>query len=290
VTALVAPAAAPSRIPGAGGVTLVADTWGDAGRAPIVLLHGGGQTRGAWGGAAERLAARGWRVIVPDLRGHGESDWSPDGDYSLERFADDLRALVGALDRPPVLVGASLGGIVSLVAAGEPPRVAPRGIVLVDVAHRPEPVGVSRILAFMRSRPDGFATVEEAAAAVAAYLPHRTAPDSIEGLKRNLRWKDGRWIWHWDPAVLAQFSRPGDRSAGAAKLLAAARAVTAPILLVRGALSDVLTEPIAREFCAAIPSAAYVDVADAGHMVAGDRNDRFVDALVPFLERLRPRG
>jgi pimeloyl-ACP methyl ester carboxylesterase len=270
------------RLPGSRGVTLSVDLWGDPDRPPLVLLHGGGQTRGAWAPAAARLVPQGWHVVVPDLRGHGTSDWSPDGDYSVELCADDLRALAGALRREVVLVGASLGGLCSLLAAGEAPQVQARALVLVDVAHRPEPHGVARIFAFMSGRPEGFATLQEAADAVAAYLPHRQAPESLEGLKRNLRQRDGRWVWHWDPRLVERFAGAANAST-AERNLAAARAATAPILLVRGALSDVLSPEIAREFCALVPGARCVDVAGAGHMVAGDRNDRFVDAIMAFL-------
>jgi pimeloyl-ACP methyl ester carboxylesterase len=278
---------APSlRFTGEGGMRLAADAWGDSDRAPLVLLHGGGQTRGAWAEAAIRLSALGWYVVAPDLRGHGESDWSPAGDYSIDHFAADVRALASSFPRAPVLVGASLGGLSSLLAAGEPPRAAVAALVLVDIAHRPEPIGVSRIIEFMSSRPEGFASVQEAAAAVAAYLPHRNAPENLDGLKRNLRHKNGRWIWHWDPQMLAWFSGPGLIPATAERTLAAARTVDAPLLVARGALSDILTVETAREFCAHVPRAEYVDVAGAGHMVAGDRNDRFVDALLPFLSRV----
>jgi pimeloyl-ACP methyl ester carboxylesterase len=275
------------RLPGAG-IAMVADVWGDATAPPVVLLHGGGQTRHAWGETGPSLAARGWQVLAPDLRGHGESDWSPDGSYTIDGFADDVRALVGALDRPPVLVGASLGGLSALLAVGEAPRAPARALVLVDVAHRAAPAGVSRILEFMGGRPDGFASLEEAAAAVAAYLPDRAAPDSLSGLRRNLRARDGRWVWHWDPRLLGRLDRSIVRAGAPSRYLAAIRAVSAPILLLRGVLSDVLSEDIAEELCALVPSIERVDVAGAGHMVAGDRNDRFLAALLPFLVRLAP--
>jgi pimeloyl-ACP methyl ester carboxylesterase len=267
-----------------GGAVLTADTWGDEAAPPLVLLHGGGQTRGAWGQAGPRLAALGWHVVAPDLRGHGDSDWSTDGRYGLDLFADDVRALVRELGGRPVLVGASLGGLSSLLAAGEPPRAPVRALVLVDVAHRADLAGVDRIVEFMRAQPDGFVSVEQAAEAVAAYLPHRPRPDDHEGLRRNLRRRGDRWVWHWDPRMLdhlpARIGRPG----GAERYLGAARRAGVPILLVRGGVSDVVREEIASEFCARVQGAGYVDVADAGHMVAGDRNDRFVEAILPFLD------
>jgi pimeloyl-ACP methyl ester carboxylesterase len=274
------------RLRGAG-VSLAADVWGDPQDPPLLFLHGGGQTRGAWAEAAQRIAPLGYHVHALDLRGHGESDWSPDGRYSIERFAEDVRAVGASLPAPPVLVGASLGGVCSMLAMGEEPRAPGRALVLVDIAHRPEPVGVTRVLAFMRARPDGFASLEEAGAAVSAYLEHRLPPESLEGLKRNLRQKNGRWIWHWDPRLVDDFSDIEGIPHAGQRFLGAAKTIAAPILLVRGKVSDVLTDEIAREFQQAVPHAEYVDVAGAGHMVAGDRNDRFIDAITPFLRRVR---
>jgi pimeloyl-ACP methyl ester carboxylesterase len=271
------------RLQASGGATLAADVWGDEHAPPLLLLHGGGQTRGAWGHAGERLAADGWRVIAPDLRGHGESEWADDGGYHFELFADDVRAIVGALERPPVIVGASLGGICSVLAVGEPPRAPARALVLVDVAHRPEPGGVRRIMDFMAGRPEGFDSVEEAAAAVADYLPNRARPDDNAGLRRNLRRRGGRWVWHWDPRIVERFSEHVELASDADRQLAAACAANVPILLVRGGASDVISDEIAREFCERVPGSRRVDVPKAGHMVAGDRNDRFVEAIASFL-------
>ncbi|MBW5420622.1 alpha/beta fold hydrolase [Streptomyces sp. BG9H] len=281
---------------GRDGIPLTANVWGEACAPSLLLLHGGGQTRHAWDRTGPQLAALGWQVIAPDLRGHGTSGWSPDGDYDLGLFADDVRALIaglskpngldglGGLGAPPVLVGASLGGLSALLAAGEAPRAAIRALVLVDVAHRPDPRGVRRIVEFMRGRPDGFASVAEAAAAVSAYLPHRPRPDDEEaGLRDNLRRHGGRWVWHWDPRVLDSFEGRMDPPGMAERLLDAARHTDAPILLVRGGSSDVVREDIADEFCAQVPHARHVDVSGAGHMVAGDRNDHFIDAIVPFI-------
>ncbi|MFC5143604.1 alpha/beta fold hydrolase [Streptomyces aureoversilis] len=263
---------------------LAADEWGGASSPPLVLLHGGGQTRRAWGRSGPRLAELGWRVIAPDLRGHGTSEWSADGDYDVDLFAADVRALVAELGRRPVLIGASLGGLSSLLAAGEPPRAAIRALVLVDVAHRPDPRGVRRIIEFMRRRPDGFASVGEAAAMVSAYLPHRPRPHDPEGLRNNLRRRGDRWVWHWDPRLLDSFEARTDPPGMADRLLDAARHADVPILLVRGGISDVVREDIAEQFCDRVPNARRVDVADAGHMVVGDRNEHFIDAIVPFLD------
>ncbi len=272
------------------GLTLRADRFGDADAPPVVLLHGGGQTRHAWGATGMSLAGTGRSAIAVDLRGHGDSDRSPDGDYSVDAFVGDVRAIVAALGAPPVLVGASLGGMAALLAVGESPHADAEALVLVDVAHRFELAGTDRIVAFMRGAPDGFASPDEAAAAVAAYLPHREPRGDTAGLRRNLRLRDGRWHWHWDPRLLGAPGSLGDpesRERTLARKRAAAEALTLPTLLVRGAISDVISPEIVEEFAELVPHAEVVDVSGAAHMVAGDDNDRFTDAVTGFLAAVR---
>jgi non-heme chloroperoxidase len=272
---------------GADSLRLVASGYGDPAARPVVLLHGGGQTRHAWGGTAAALAARGWHALAFDLRGHGESDWAPNGDYRVDAFAADLRAVASALAHPPVVVGASLGGMAALVAQGEAAIAA--AVVLVDIAPRTQRAGVERIIAFMTANPDGFATLEEAADAVASYVPHRPRPRDLAGLKKNLRLgEDGRYRWHWDPRLMSGERRVGGTT-DPERLERAARALRVPALLVRGRMSDVIDEADARAFLAVAPHAKYVDVSGAGHMVAGDRNDRFTDAVGGFLATLATR-
>jgi len=273
---------------------LAADEAGDPGDPPFVLLHGGGQTRHSWGTTLGAVADRGWHAYAVDLRGHGESDWAPDGDYTLDAFAGDVLEISDAFDTPPVLVGASLGGIASLAAIGEhtDQRVA-RALVLVDVAPRMEEQGRMRIGAFMMEHMDeGFASLDEVADAIQAYNPHRPRPSDLKGLQKNLRHADnGRWYWHWDPAFIGgRLGSPDETRSSIVdpeRLGDATRALTVPTLLVRGRVSDLLSEEGAHELLEMVPHARLVDVAGAGHMVAGDRNDLFNDAVVDFLESLR---
>jgi len=270
---------------GANGVSLVGDAWGAEDGTPVLFLHGGGQTRHAWGGAAAVVAAAGAHAIAIDHRGHGDSSWADDGDYDLETFSRDVCAVAEQLGRPPVVVGASLGGLAGLLAEGERGPVL-RALVLVDVAPRLEQDGVKKIIGFMESGLDGFASLDEAADAIAAYLPHRRRPRDLGGLAKNLRQgADGRWRWHWDPRFVDR-KRPDDTALAAERLARAARALRLPTLLVRGRLSDVLSEASAQEFLTLVPHAAYVDVHGAAHMVAGDENDVFSDAVIGFLKQL----
>jgi pimeloyl-ACP methyl ester carboxylesterase len=264
-----------------GDVEITADVAGPSDGAPVILLHGGGQTRGAWGGALAEGARRGFRMISADLRGHGESAWSPGGDYSMAAHAADIAAIAAALPAPPFLVGASLGGMASLCYAAMDRPLA--GLVMVDIAPTVNTAGTDKILAFMHSAPDGFASVEEAADAVAAYLPHRPRPKDTSGLMKNLRLRDGRYHWHWDPRMF-QFGRPSRDVDG---LREAARGLSVPTMLVRGKLSDVLSQEGVDDFLQLVPHAEFADIAGADHMVAGDKNDAFNAAVFAFLERHR---
>jgi pimeloyl-ACP methyl ester carboxylesterase len=279
------------RIRGADGVMLALDRKGSATDPPVILLHGGGQTRYSWGGTARTLANHGWQALSVDLRGHGESDWAPRGDYRLSSFARDILAIIGELPARPALVGASLGGLTSLFLEGELAPGSSTSLVLVDVAPRIEQRGADRIRDFME-QPEGFADLDEAADAIAAYNPLRKRPSNLEGLKKNLReGEDGRWYWHWDPAFIQPKMRgdmPDSEMLDEARMMAASAALTVPALLVRGRMSDVVSEKGAQAFLDVCPDAEFVDVSHAGHMVAGDQNDVFTTSVVDFLDRHRP--
>lgn len=279
---------------GRDGNLIVGDAVGDPSDPPVVLLHGGGQTRHSWGTTLGNLGAHGWRAYSVDLRGHGDSEWAADGDYSMDAFAGDIVAIAQALDSPPALVGASLGGISSLAAIGEHPDLeVARALVLVDVAPRIEIAGRERIGLFMVEHMEsGFGSLDEVADAIQRYNPHRPRPTNLGGLEKNLRRRDdGRWYWHWDPVFITGPLGGRDETRSSLidpeRLQAAARGLHVPTLLVRGRQSDLLSEEGARELLELVPQASYVDVAGAGHMVAGDRNDVFNDAVVSFLDDVR---
>lgn len=282
------------------GITLAVDIAGPPDGPPVALFHGGGQTRHSWHHTAGVLAADGWRTYNTDLRGHGESDWDAKGDYSLDAFSSDVRAVARTLSerdpqhRLPALVGASLGGVSSLAAIAEVDEAVAGALVLVDVAPHIERGGADRIGAFMLEHMnDGFPDLDAVADAIAAYNPHRPRPSNLDGLRKNLRQRDGRWYWHWDPKFISGKRSSPDETRSIVdpdRLDADARIIEArrlPTLLVRGRQSDLLSEEGARAFLDLVPHAEFVDVAGAGHMVAGDRNDLFNDAVVRFLDSSR---
>jgi pimeloyl-ACP methyl ester carboxylesterase len=270
------------------GLLLAGDRAGRLGAPSVVLLHGGGQTRHSWGGAMRELAARGYYVVNLDARGHGASEWAPSaGQYSLGHFSSDLKVLLASLPHPPVLVGASMGGLTVLDAIGcDSPSIA-SALVLVDVVPRMETSGAQRVLKFMRANAGGFASLEEAAAAVAAYNPHRPPPRSTDGLMKNLRRSDdGRLLWHWDPKVL-EVSDMHEKETRE-QLLKNCRHFSRPAMLVRGLLSDIVGEAGITELKDNMPQLEVFDVAAAGHMIAGDKNDAFNAGLLAFLREHVP--
>jgi non-heme chloroperoxidase len=267
------------------GLRLAGERFPAGGRGTVLLLHGGGQTRHSWARTGLRLSQRGWTAIALDARGHGDSQWAPDRDYSLEAYVTDLITFIATLGEPPVLVGASLGGTTSLVAAGEHPGLA-RGLVLVDIVAKVEEAGTNRIREFMTAQPGGFAALEEVVAAIEAYNPVRRRSRNLEGLKKNVRLgDDGRWRWHWDPAFMAIEDEP-QRFADPERVAAAAAALTIPTMIVRGAHSDVVSDDGLAHMLELVPHAQVVEVGAAAHMVAGDDNDVFANRLEAFLEGL----
>lgn len=229
-----------------------------------------------------------------DHRGHGQSDWHPDANYHFNDFTDDVAAIIDHIveastgEERPVLVGASLGGVTSIIAETRDPAAdVARAVVLVDITPEVQVGGISRILEFMGARPDGFGSLEEVADHIAAYLPGRPRPKNLDGLAKNLRiGEDGRYRWHWDPRMMGDLAPdPVAVQASLQEHLALAGQLRVPTLLVRGRMSDVVSEEDAQAFLKVVPHAEYVDVADASHMVAGDENDVFVDAVVAFLDR-----
>jgi pimeloyl-ACP methyl ester carboxylesterase len=275
---------------GVDGVRIVADRLGDPLAPAVVFLHGGGQTRRSWGRAAAAVAERGWQAITVDFRGHGESDWSEDGDYRVITFAQDVLEVLRHLPPRPVLVGASLGGFTAMLLAGELSPDTVRAVVLVDIVPNMNPSGASRIHNFMYDRMEsGFDSLEEVADAIQAYNPHRPRPTDLDGLRTNLRLRDDRWYWHWDPKFIDGTSAlPPIEVTEVDRLYTAVEAILrgdVPMLLVRGQMSDLVTEERAAEFVARFPGIDFVDVGGAGHTVAGDRNDLFAEAVVEFLAR-----
>ena len=266
------------------GFPIAANAYGDPSHDPVLFMHGGGQTRHAWGGAAAALAKHGWYTISMDHRGHGDSGWSEDANYELDYFVEDFHTVQEQIGRRMVVCGASLGGRTALLGLGGGNQDLTSALILVDIAPKTEPKGVARIQQFMRANLDGFPDLEAAADAVAAYREHRSRPKDISGLKKNLRLKaDGRWYWHWDPKYIDRRDR--EDPSRVERVREVTPNIKLPTLLIRGGSSDVVSPEGVKDFLELLPTAQFIDVADAGHMVAGDKNDIFTDAVMEFLGR-----
>jgi pimeloyl-ACP methyl ester carboxylesterase len=270
---------------GANDIVLAADAFGRVQDPCVILLPGGGQTRFAWRRSAEAFAQSGYYVLSFDLRGHGDSGWAGNGDYSIDAFAGDVVCIARQAPVDAVFVGASIGGIAALIAAGESREPFARALVLIDVVPRMPEAGLDRIRAFMSAGAGGFAGLEEAAALVRAYQPDRPRRSAL-GLRNNLRTgKDGRLYWHWDPAFHAG-SKQRAEAGMLSRMEAATRGIGVPVLLVCGERSEVVDEQAIAHLVRLLPDAKSVRVAGAGHMVAGDRNDAFGTAVLDFLAKL----
>ena len=307
---------------GADDIQLAATSYGSPADRAVLLLHGAGQTRHSWRNAGKSLAQANWYSICLDTRGHGESEWPDDGDYSIDTLIADIRSVVEHLTletgHRPVLAGASLGGITAMLAQGESPERLFESLVLVDITPRIDQAGVERIIGFMNQHQHGFASIEEAVDAVALYQSHRnkrknncaggteassgnglgtgnsashsTGQGAGNGLKKNLRLaEDGRYYWHWDPRLMdhiREFNKSNLRLIERQQI--AASHLTLPVLLVRGAQSEIVSRESVEEFLQLVPHAKFVDVADAAHMVAGDNNDLFIQSIQDFLQQTSP--
>jgi len=270
------------------GLKLVADVGGAQDAPLVVLLHGGGQTRHSWSGAMNMLIAAGYDVINFDARGHGDSGWSPDGDYGLGARSGDLRVVLEGTDKPVALVGASMGGMTSFYAVGHGLVPNAQALILVDIVLRPAAAGVAKIRKFMEGHVEGFATLEEVADAVSAYNPQRPRPRDPSGLLKNLRRRDnGRYYWHWDPRMLDIMPNP-DTPDWTDELLAVSDKILVPTLLIRGGQSDIVDDAGVEEMQKLVPQTQILDIAGAGHMVAGDKNDAFNAGVIEFLGRFLP--
>ncbi|MEO9535423.1 alpha/beta hydrolase [Parasphingorhabdus sp.] len=281
---------------GHNGLKISASRSGPQNGFPVMLAHGGGQTRHAWTKVLDELSGAGFRATAIDMRGHGDSEWASDGAYDMRDFAHDIVAVSSQLDSPPALVGASLGGIAGMIAAGEqaPERFA--SLTLVDIAPKMEAAGVSRVIGFMQAHmKDGFSSAEEAAKIIAEYMPQRSDRKTTGNLDRYLRkQEDGRYYWHWDPNFIHHVLRVQedaresneDRST---RLSEAAAKLELPVHLIRGGSSDMVSEEAVSHFRTLVPKVHFTDIADASHMVVGDRNDAFCSAIISFLNSTHKR-
>lgn len=265
------------------GLALAGDLHGPDEGQSVILLHGGGQSRSAWRGAARRFGLAGLRAVTMDLRGHGDSDWSPDGSYRFEDYADDLVRTIDYLGGPAIVVGASLGGHVGLITSARFPDQV-RALALADVTPWIDETVGDDMRNGMRAATSGFASLEEAAAMVDGLRD--TAPRrDASGLRAHLRvGEDGRFYWRWDPRFLRDETLRHGGEGGMFE--AEARRLTVPVLVMRAERSTITSPEQVETFRKTIPWLRDVTIAGAGHMVTGDVNDAYADAVLEFAASL----
>ena len=267
------------------GVTIEFDLWGEVKEDAILFLHGGGQTRHSWNTTADKIIQTGGCAITLDLRGHGDSDWSDDGEYKLSDFSADVAYLIGELEIQPALVGASLGGLVGIYLEGKYRPGSISALVLVDIVPNMNVAGADRVKDFMLEHSKtGFTSLLEVSELLSKYNPYREKSSDLDGLKKNLRKRGEKWFWHWDPMFIS--SERGEKNPDMRNpkvLNELCSNISVPMLLVRGKLSDLVTEVEVDEFLRRYPSASFADVSGAGHMVVGDKNDVFAHEIIEFL-------
>ena len=227
-------------------------------------------------------------AITLDLRGHGRSDWSKNSEYELSQFSEDIAFVLEEIGICPVLVGASLGGLVGMYLEGRMRPGSISALVLVDVVPNMNVNGAERVKDFMLKHSEvGFASLSEVAEVLAEYNPYRKKPTDLEGLKKNLRKRGNRWFWHWDPTFISSERNEKNPDMRNTQLLNEVMSnIKVPTLLVRGKMSDLVTEDEVQEFLEKFPQSDFVDVSGAGHMVAGDKNDVFSEEVIAFLNQI----
>jgi flavin reductase (DIM6/NTAB) family NADH-FMN oxidoreductase RutF/esterase/lipase len=272
---------------GFGGVKLVAEGFGSAENPTVLLLHGGAQSLWIWRHAADVLSNAGRYVIALNLRGHGESQWAPDGRYDIDAYAADLKAVLAQLPSRPFIVGSTLGGMVALAAlAGTGDHFA-AGLVLVEagpwLASRAD-----RIAREMYRLAEGYSCIEEAVEAATAFASYRRVkPRDPNVLQRQLVQRgDGKYYWRWDPRSLNGLKQPDL----AQQLEAAAARVTVPTLVLHGNESEIFPLSDAARLTEMIPDCERIQIEGAGHQLVSEQSDLFHAALVDFLERRMPRA
>lgn len=264
-----------------GQAALHALEWGERTAPPIVFLHGGGLTAHSWDVVCD-IMCRHYRCIALDLRGHGDSAWSPSGDYTLEAHASDVASALSELGLSRVsIVGQSLGGLTALTVASQHQRIV-ETLVLVDTAPRgSRPVGRDRVRAFMTG-PRELPSVDDFVERAAEFNPLRPRARLRRSLLHNLRQTErGTWTWKYDPGFIDSFRRV-DPEQRRQQLIAAAQAVTCPVLIVRGGASEHLTSEDAATTLPLFGDARWVEIADAGHTVQGDQPQVLAAVLAEF--------
>lgn len=259
--------------------------WGTPGQPSIVLLHGFQSNAHTWDTFSHAMANT-YHVLALDQRGHGDTDWAPDGDYTPDAFIRDIVGFIDALNVvPTILVGHSMGGRHAAMVAADYPDKATK-VVIVDTPAEMPPA----ILDMMAqqpasdtpSEPETFASFEDVIRSGIAQYPLTPEAELRHANYHNLyRGADGKWRWRWDLTLLER--RRLNRSLQL-DLYSYLQRVQCPTLLVRGQQSPLLTPDIAQKMVQHLPRGRLVEIPDTAHTVNADKAEAFNALTADFLQ------
>ncbi len=261
--------------------------WGESYSTPVLMLHGFAQTCHSWDFAALSLCDR-LRIIALDQRGHGDSQWAPDGDYSPEAHQRDLHAFVQALELGDlILMGLSMGGRSSFTyAAVHPERI--KALVIVDAAPLHQRSGSDAVRRFVQAG-DELDSIDEFVGRAHRYNPNpRRTPEQIKGslLHNLMQLPNGKWTWKYDKALRAPGRRPSPDPGLTRRLWGYMEKIKCPTLVIRGSESNVVSQDTAEEMCSRLSQGQLAVVEGAGHLVPGHNPSGFNRAVAQFLDGL----
>jgi len=221
-------------------------------------------------------------VFALDARGHGDSQWPPDGDYSRQAQARDVADFIEQVARPPAVVaGLSMGGLTGLTLAAARPQLV-KALIVVDIAPQVEGEGVAAIAAFVRETHEPL-EFDEFVRRAMAFNTRRSEANIRDRLSHNLKpLGDGRWIWKYDPRLVGF----ADVGRDLEQLWGEIKKIRCPTLVVRGEESPVVSRQAVERLAEAL-GARIASVGGAGHSVMGDNPSGFLAAVSPFLDSLR---
>ena len=256
--------------------------WGDDANPAVLMLHGSSQQAHSWDFISLALSDQ-YHVIALDQRGHGDSDWAAEGDYSIEAYQRDIDGFVLACGlKAFVLIGHSMGGRNSYIWASRHSKTL-KGLVIVDTGPETHRRGQDRIGQF-RELPDELDSFEEFAQRIQEYTG-RSQEQVLGALKYSIRQRsDGKWTWKYDKIMRT----PGRSEPGwtPQQLWECVDRIDCPTLVVRGSRSDLFPVETMQRMQEAIADCTTATISGAGHLVQGDNPADFVTAVRGLLSRV----
>lgn len=270
------------RLPG-DGVTLAASAWGRADGMPVCFFHGFSQSKRLWLEAAQIVARHGFLGLSVDLRGHGESEWAPDGDYRAEAYGRDVACLLEHLGRPTALVGGSRGGRAAFIGASRrQDKVAL--VLLCDMAPRLQGKERDKIVTYLKKSLAGFDSVEEAAQLLYTELDQPKMAN-VANLRKAMREENGRLYWRWDRRAAADDLLHAEEDV--VVMEAAAKIMKRPVVMLWGERESLVTPEEIQRFREMTPQLIVERARGTTHIFTWRDNALVASRALHHLARLR---